>query len=85
LRDIRQLTLGAEIYGGTTANQKLGRSQLQGMLGGRYALSNRAMTFDFGLIIGKYSASPRIGGQIGFSFDLPDLLHPAAPAQGLVR
>ena len=69
-----RLTLGAEIYGGVADNPGLGRSQLQGMLGGQYTVRN-GMTFDFGLLGGKYIASPRIGGQIGFSMDFPDIWH----------
>ena len=72
-----KLTLGAEIYGGYTQNGGLGRSQLQVLAGGQYQLRN-GLTLGFGLLGGKYIASPRIGAQIGFSMDFPDLLH--APA-----
>jgi len=71
-----RLTLGGEIYGGFADNKGLGRSQLQGMLGGQYTIRN-GFTFDFGLLGGKYAASPRIGGQIGFSLDFPDIFHPS--------
>jgi hypothetical protein len=71
-----RLTLGSEIYGGMTDNADLGRSQFQVMLGGQYGIRN-GMTLDIGLIVGKYIASPRIGGQIGFSVDLPAILHPS--------
>lgn len=63
-------TLGAEIYGGVTSNFDLGRGQLQILTGGKYAL-RKGLTLDFGLLGGKYAASPRIGGQIGFSVDFP--------------
>jgi len=69
-----RLTLGGELYGGFTNNGDLARSQLQAMLGGEYGLRN-GMTLDFGLLGGKYIASPRLGGQIGFSVDFPDILH----------
>jgi hypothetical protein len=72
-----RLTLGAEIYGAFTRNGNLGRSQLQAMIGGQYAVRN-GITFDFGLVGGKYIASPRIGAQIGFSLDFPDIFHPSA-------
>jgi hypothetical protein len=72
-----RLTLGGELYGGFTNNGDLGRSQLQALVGGQYALRN-GMTFDFGLLGGKYIASPRIGVQIGFSVDFPDILHRSA-------
>jgi hypothetical protein len=74
-----RLTLGGELYGGFTNNTDLGRSQLQALLGGKYALRN-GMTFDFGLLGGKYIASPRIGVQVGFSVDFPDILHVSATA-----
>lgn len=72
-----RLTLGGEIYGGIADNKGLGRSQLQGLVGGQYAVRN-GMSFDFGLLGGKYIASPRIGAQIGFSLDFPDIFHPNA-------
>jgi len=69
-----RLTLGGEVYGGYTHNGDLGRSQFQLMLGGQYGLRN-GLSLDLGLLGGKYIASPRIGGQIGFSVDFPDVLH----------
>jgi hypothetical protein len=79
LHDINaRWTLGGEIYGGLTNNGGLGRSQLQGLVGGQYGIRN-GMTFDFGLLGGRYIASPRIGGQIGFSVDFPDILRPSRP------
>ncbi len=79
-----RLTLGGEIYGGTADNAGLGRSQFQVMVGGQYAIRN-GMTLDFGLLGGKYAASPRVGGQIGFSVDFPDILHHSIPRQISVR
>ena len=67
-----KLTLGAEGYGGIADNDQLGRRQLQGMLGGYYEVHN-GLQFTLGLIGGKYEASPRIGGQIGFTVDMPTL------------
>jgi hypothetical protein len=69
-----RLTLGGELYGGIADNKGLGRSQLQALVGGQYTVRN-GLTFDFGLLGGKYIASPRIGGQIGFSIDFPDVFH----------
>lgn len=80
----RRLTLGGEIYGGIADDAGLGRGQFQAMFGGQYAV-RKGMTFAFGLLGGKYIASPRIGGQIGFSVDFPDILHPSAPRRGSVR
>jgi Putative MetA-pathway of phenol degradation len=74
-----RLTLGGEVYGGISDNAGLGRSQLQGLFGGQYAIRN-GMTFDFGLLGGRYIASPRIGGQLGFSIDFPDVWHRSAPS-----
>lgn len=74
-----RLTLGSELYGGFTSNGNLGRSQLQFMIGGQYAIRN-GLSFDFGLLGGKYIASPRVGGQIGISVDFPDVFH--SPAAG---
>jgi hypothetical protein len=73
-----RLTLGAEVYGGFANNGNLARSQFQALVGGQYAIRN-GMTFNFGVLGGKYVASPRLGAQIGFSVDFPDVLHkPAA-------
>src|SRR5258708_24315513 len=72
-----RLTLGGEVYGGFADNGGLARSQLQLLVGGQYAIRN-GFAFCFGLLGGKYIASPRIGGQIGFSVDFPDILHPSA-------
>jgi outer membrane putative beta-barrel porin/alpha-amylase len=72
-----RLTLGGEIYGGYTNNGNLGRSQLQALIGGQY-LVRPGMTFDFGVLGGKYVASPHIGVQVGFSVDFPDVLHKRA-------
>jgi hypothetical protein len=85
LHDVNpRLTLGGEIYGGIAANTGLGRSQLQAMVGGQYGVRT-GVTFDFGLLGGKYIASPRIGCQIGFSVDFPAILHPSAARQGSVH
>jgi len=73
-----RLTLGGEIYGGFTNNGDLGKSQFQALVGGQYAIRN-GMTFNFGVLGGRYIASPRIGGQIGFSVDFPNVLHKPAP------
>ena len=72
LHDFRpSLTLGGEIYGGYTTNGDLGRTQFQAMAGGQYAI-RKGLSFCFGLLGGKYVASPRLGGQIGFAMDFPD-------------
>jgi hypothetical protein len=78
-----RLTLGAEVYGGVADNPGLGRSQLQFLAGGQYAF-HKGMTFDFALLGGKYAASPQIGGQIGFSVDLPSFPRRTANSQSIV-
>ena len=67
-----RLTLGIEAYGGLSSNDALGRSQLQFLAGGEYQLRS-GLALTFGLLSGKYVASPRMGGQIGFAMDCPDI------------
>jgi hypothetical protein len=68
-----RLTLGIETYGGLSSNDVLGRSQLQLLAGGQYVLRH-GLALSFGLLAGKYVASPRIGGQIGFAIDFPAVI-----------
>ncbi len=63
-----RLQLGAEISGAATRTLDLGSGGLQVQVGGNYALRNN-LTFDFGIIGGRFPASPRAGVQLGFSFD----------------
>jgi len=63
-----RVQLGVETYGGVTSNFDLGRSQLQFLAGGKYAI-RKDFSFDFGVLGGKYTASPLIGVQLGFSVD----------------
>ena len=69
---VKQLTpkldLGAEITGAVTSSLKLSRGQLQGQIGGNYQVTKK-MSFDFGIVAGKFSASPRAGLQLGISVD----------------
>jgi len=67
------LTLGGEIYGGFTTNGNLGRSQFQVLVGGQREI-RKGLTFNFGVLGGKYIASPQVGVQIGFSVDFPAVL-----------
>jgi len=78
-----RLTLGGEVFGGFANNDNLARSQLQGLVGGTYALRN-GLAVSFGVLGGKFIASPLVGGQIGFSVDFPDVLRPA-PSQSSVH
>jgi hypothetical protein len=72
-----KLTLGAEVFGAYTANGDLGRSQFQSMIGGQYEI-RKGLSVTFGLLGGKYIASPRIGGQLGLSVDFPDVVRALA-------
>lgn len=72
-----KLTLGGEAYGGLGDTSGLGKDQLQGLIGGQYALSN-TFSFTFAILGGRYEASPQIGGQMGFAVDFPEFFHPAA-------
>lgn len=63
-----KLDLGVELTGAVTRNFQLGKGQLQTMVGGNYAFTKK-MTFDFGVVAGKYTASPRVGVQLGISVD----------------
>jgi hypothetical protein len=65
-----RLELGAELYGGVTGNLDLGKSQLQALIGGKYEL-RKGLSLDFGILGGKFIASPRAGAQLGFSVDFP--------------
>ena len=68
------LTLGGEIFGGMADTNGLDRTQLQAMLGAQYAILEN-ITVYAGLIAGTFTASPRVGGQIGFSVDVPHAFH----------
>jgi hypothetical protein len=75
-----RLLLGGELYGGIADNKGLARTQLQALVGGQYTIRN-GLTFDFGLLGGKYVASPRIGAQVGFSIDFPAVRRAQALSQ----
>ena len=63
-----RLDLGVELNGAMNTQFRLPRGQLQGTFGGNYALQKN-LTFDFGLIGGRFAGSPRAGIQLGFSKD----------------
>jgi hypothetical protein len=63
-----RLTLGAEVFGAVTSNFALNRGQLTTQLGGDYALTKK-LTLSFGILGGRFSASPRVGAQLGFAYD----------------
>ncbi len=63
-----KLQLGIEVAGALARDLQLGKGQLQTLLGGNYQL-NRKLSLDFGVLGGKYAASPRLGAQLGISVD----------------
>lgn len=63
-----RLQLGLELTGAVTRSLQLGKGQLQGQFGGNYLIKNN-VSFDFGVIAGRFSASPRVGAQVGVSID----------------
>jgi hypothetical protein len=63
-----KLTLGIELTGAMSKGAQLGKGQLQTMAGGNYQI-NQKLSFDFGILAGKYAASPRVGIQLGVSID----------------
>lgn len=63
-----KLQLGVELTGAMTKDFQLGKGQLQTLFGGNYHVRDK-VSFDFGIIAGKYVASPRAGVQLGISID----------------
>ncbi len=64
----KRLDLGAEITGVASSDLNLGRGALQVLGGGNYELKPK-LTLDFAITGGWFVGSPRIGGQLGFSYD----------------
>ena len=64
----QKLQLGVELTGARTNDRQLGKGHLQTLVGGNYQFRQNA-SFDFGVLAGKYAASPRAGVQIGISID----------------
>lgn len=63
-----RLQLGGELTGAMAKDLQLGKGQLQTTVGGNYQFHQKA-SFDFGIVGGKYAASPRVGIQLGLSID----------------
>ena len=63
-----RLRLGAELFGAVTKSFALSRGQLEGQIGGGYALRQN-FELTFGVLGGRYAASPRFGAQLGFAYD----------------
>ena len=77
-----KVTLGGELYGAYAENGNLGRGQLQAMAGGQFSVRD-GLQLCFGLLGGKYVASPRLGAQIGFAMDFPALWLSASRHSGV--
>lgn len=63
-----KLQFGVELTGAFTRIRDLGKGHLQTQVGGNYQFRKNA-SFDFGVVAGKFSASPRAGVQLGLSVD----------------
>lgn len=63
-----RLQLGGEMSGEVSDKFQLGRGQLLFQGGGNYFL-NKNMSLDFGLVAGRFVASPRLGAVLGLSID----------------
>jgi hypothetical protein len=63
-----RLQLGAEVFCGVTNNFNLSRGQLEGQIGGGYAATPN-LELTFGVVAGRFVASPRVGVQVGFAYD----------------
>ena len=63
-----KLDLGIEVFGGVTNNFHISRGQLQAQVGGSYAVRDN-FAFTFGLLGGRFPASPRAGVHLGFAYD----------------
>lgn len=63
-----RLRLGAELFGAVTSNFHLSRGQLMGQIGGGYRLTDR-FELTFGVLAGRFPASPRGGVLVGFAYD----------------
>jgi hypothetical protein len=63
-----KLQLGAELFGGVTNNFNLTRGQLEAQLGGSYLVRDN-FAFTFGVLGGRFPASPRAGFHVGFAYD----------------
>src|SRR3954469_3472499 len=64
----KRLQLGIELAGAVTRAFQLGRGQLQTQVGGNYQVRPN-ISIDFGVVAGRFAASPRLGGQLGISID----------------
>ena len=64
----KKLQFGVELFGAVTDNFRLSRGQLEAQAGGSYGLSER-LSLTFGVLGGRFAASPRAGLHLGFAYD----------------
>jgi hypothetical protein len=63
-----KLTLGAEFNGAFASIEELSKTSLQSQAAGKWQFSEK-LGLDFGVLLGRYSGSPRLGLQLGMSID----------------
>ena len=69
VRDFNEkLKLGIEVFGGVTNDFNLSRGQLEAQIGGSYSLRDD-FAFTFGVLGGRFPASPRVGVHVGLAYD----------------
>jgi hypothetical protein len=63
------VTFGAEVTAAVANQVTAERQQLQALVGGSYIV-RRQLKIDLGVVAGHFTASPRVGLQLGFAVDL---------------
>jgi len=63
-----RLKLGIEVFGGVTNDFNLSRGQLEAQFGGSYSVRDN-FAFTFGVLGGRFPASPRMGVHVGLAYD----------------
>lgn len=64
----QRISLGIEVNGAWAPGNLASGAALQQQVGGKYQLQER-LTIDFGMAIGQFGESPRLGLQVGLSKD----------------
>lgn len=64
----RKLKLGVEVFGGVANKFSLSRGQLETQIGGNYSVRDD-FELIFGVLGGWFPGSPRVGVQVGFTYD----------------
>ena len=63
-----KLKLGIEVFGGVANNFNVSRGQLETQIGGTYTVRDDLEVI-FGVLGGWFPGSPRVGMQVGFTYD----------------